>query len=92
MHLRKFRKRSVGKERDVAQNLMAHVRLGRIQRLRVMPNVLRGVEDTKGEASQKVSGRQQPSYRAQAKASAGVEKLRNAIQLRNFVSAVVAVF
>ena len=49
-YLRELGKASVCKERDVAENLVAEVRLWGVERLAVVADVLRGVEHAESEA------------------------------------------
>lgn len=63
--LRELRKRRVGKQRNVSQELVTYVRFGRVQRSAVVPDVLRGMEHPERQSRQEVPGRQQPSDRPQ---------------------------
>lgn len=68
--LTEARKGRIGKERRMAHQLVADVRLGRVLGLGVVANVLGGVEDAKGQAGEKVPRAEQAGGGAQAEASA----------------------
>lgn len=56
--LRELREGRVSEEWRVAQQLVAHVRLRRVQRPRVVADVLRAVEHAERESSEEVARRQ----------------------------------
>lgn len=63
----------VGKHRDVTAELVDHVWLGSVERLAMVANVLRAVEDLEGEAVEKVTRGHQSSHRAQRESSLAVQ-------------------
>lgn len=63
--LRELRERRVGEQRHVPQKLVTYVRLGRVQRPAMVPDVLRGVEHPERQPGQEVPGRQQSADRPQ---------------------------
>ena len=54
----------IGKERNMAKQLVTDIRFGCVVWHRRMANVLRGMEDTESEARKSVTWRQQTSYRS----------------------------
>ena len=55
----------------MAEHLVADVRLGGVERLARVADVLSGVEHAERQASQEVTRREQTGYRAQCEARAG---------------------
>lgn len=61
----------VGEEGDVADELVADVRLGGVHGHGGVADVLGGVEDAEGQPGQEVAGREQPGHRAKSEAGGG---------------------
>lgn len=59
--LGKLCKRRVGQDRGMTQQLVNAVRFWRVVRIRGMPNILSGLENSIGKTGEKVSRGQQPS-------------------------------
>ena len=89
--MRKVCKIGVCEHRHVAQQLVAHVGLGRVQRHAVVPHVLRGEKNAEGEPIQKVARREQPTHGPHAEPGAAQQKSGNVLQLRHSVRAIAAV-
>ena len=89
--LRELGKLAVRKQRHVAQDLVANVWLGRVERARLVTHVLRRVEHAEGKAREKVAGGEEAGDGAEAEPRAVVQKLRNVLELRHIVFAVPAV-
>jgi len=81
--VRKVGKVGVGKHGRVAKKFVDDVGLGRVQRARVVADVLRGEEDAEGEAVEKVARREQAGHGPQREAGAAFEEGRNVFELRN---------
>lgn len=73
------------------EQLVAAVRLRRVERVRRVADVLRAVEDAEGEPGQEVARRQVPGDGAQLKPGSGLQKAAHVLQLRQVVLAVAAV-
>lgn len=73
------------------QELMTAIRLRRVMRFGMMPDVLGGVEDPESQSIQKIPGGQQAHHRAKGEARALPQKVGDILQLRDAVRAVVAV-
>ena len=89
--LRELGKVRIGEQWHVAQQLVAHIGLGRVLGHRRVSDVLRRVEDAEGEAGQKVARRQQTGHWSQREAGALAQKVGHVFQLRNVVLPVAAV-
>lgn len=75
----------------MAQQLMAHVRLGRVERLRMMADILRGMEDPEGKPIEEISRREQSHHRSQREAGAFLKEIGDILQLRDLVGTVPTV-
>lgn len=69
----------------MSQQLMADVRFRCVHGLGPMSDVLSAVEDSEGQAAQKIPRGKQASHRSEAESSARLQKLRNLFQLGNVI-------
>jgi len=69
--------------RTVAHEFVDDVRLGRVQGLGVVPQVLGAEEGPERQAVQEVPARQQAGHRSEGKAGAALQEARNVFLLRH---------
>mmetsp|Transcript_3857 Transcript_3857/g.7878 ORF Transcript_3857/g.7878 Transcript_3857/m.7878 type:complete len:235 (+) Transcript_3857:573-1277(+) len=63
------------------QQLVNHVRLGRVHGLRMVPNVLGRKEDPESQRSQEIPRRQEPRYRPQGEPRLLLQMVRDVLEL-----------